>query len=168
MRIDVLGWVMIAVSISSMEPVFAADQVPSCDAFRDRFVNAPRVLSVRLPSSQLIRQPKNQSDDMWMTDRTPAKDNREEWYGTELHCSAGKFVYATTEIDSPTGSLHPTFDLVAANIYAYTGWSVDKVIKVATEVLKSRSPEGSITATELSPGFAKIGLATILVEVDDE
>lgn len=161
--------IMMAVSITSIQRSSAADQVPSCDAFRERFINAPRVLSIRLPSLNLIRQPKTpKNDDMWMTDRTPVTDNREEWYGTELHCHEGKFIFATTEIDSPGGPLHPSFDLIAANIYAYTGWSVDKVIKVATGVLKGRSPEGSTTATELSPGaFVKMGLSTIFVEEDD-
>jgi hypothetical protein len=169
MRKDVLKLAVMAILIVSVEPSFAADQAPSCDAFRERFANAQRVLSVRLPSLRLIRQPPNDThEDMWMTDRTQTADSREMWYGTELHCSAGKFIFATTEIDAPAGPLHPTFDLIAANIYAYTGWSADKVINNAGEVLKSRSSDGSIKATELSPGaFAKIANDTVLIEGND-
>jgi hypothetical protein len=169
MRKDVLRLIMTAVSVFSIEPSFSADQVTSCDAFRERFVNAQRVLSVHLPSLRLIRQPQNQiHEDMWMTDRTRAQDDREMWYGTEIHCRADKFIFATTEIDAPSGSLHPSFDLIAANIYAYTGWSADKVIKIAGEVLKSRSRDGSIKAPELSPGaFAMIADTTIVIEGDD-
>jgi hypothetical protein len=172
MKKDVLRSVVMAVSIFSVKPSLAADQVPSCDTFRQRFVDAQRVLAVRLPSLRLNREPSQDQnrEDIWMTDRTPAADNGEKWYGTELHCRAGKFYFVTTEIDAPTGPLHPSFDLIAANIYAYTGWSVDKVIRIAGEVLKGRSSDnmGDIKATELSPGtYAKIAYISFLIEGDD-
>jgi hypothetical protein len=171
MQKNVLRSVVMAVSIFSVKPSLAADQVPSCDTFRERFVDAQRALTVRLPSLRLNREPQDQihKEDIWTTDRTRAADSGEKWYGTELHCRADKFFFVTTEIDAPTGSLHPSFDLVAANIYAYTGWGVDKVIRIAGEVLKSRSRDmGDIKATELSPGaYAKIAYMSFVIEGDD-
>jgi hypothetical protein len=164
-----LRLVMMALSLFSAEPLLAADQVPSCDTFRERFVDAQRVLAVRLPSLRLNREPQQGDEDFWTTDRTRAADDGEKWYGTELHRRAGKFLFVVTEIDAPTGSLHPSFDLVAADIYGLTGWSADKVVKIAGEVLKSRSLElGGIKATELLPGmYAKAAYMSLLIEGDD-
>lgn len=152
-------------------PSMAAEQIPSCDLFRNRFAEAPRVLSLRLPSLKLHREPPDPilKDDTWKTDGMRAQDTGELWYTTGLHCRAGKFYDVFSDIDTPAVSLlHPTFDLIAASIYAFTGWDADKVIRVTDEVLKSQSRDmGDIKVTELSPGaYAKIAFSSFAIELD--
>ncbi len=155
------------IAVSSM----AAEQVPSCDLFRERFVEAPRALSLRLPSLQLKREPPDPllKDDTWTTDGWRAKDTGELWYTTTVHCRAGKFYDVSSDIDTPAVSLlHPTFDLIAASIYAFTGWDADKVVRTTNEVLKNRSRDmANIKNTELSPGaYAKIAFSVFAIELD--
>ena len=63
------------------------------------------------------------------------------------------FDYVAADIDAPNHPAHPTFDLIAASIYAFTGWEPDRVVRAANEVLAKRSAViGEITNTELWPG----------------
>ncbi len=151
-------------------PAMAAEQVPSCDLFRKRFVEAPRLLSLRLPSLRLSREPPDPvlKDDTWATEGMRAEDTGELWYTTTVHCREGKFYDVLSDIDTPSVSLHPTFDLIAASIYAYTGWDADKVIRITDEVLKNRPRSmGDIKPTELAPGaYAKIAYSMFAIELD--
>jgi hypothetical protein len=151
-----------------MVPATAAEQVPSCDLFRKRFLEAPRVLSLRLPPQHLHVEPPEHNDDTWRTDGWRAEDTGELWYATGVHCRDGKFKDVFSDIDQPGGALHPTFDLIVRSIYAYTGWDAGKVVRIADEVLKGRSHTvGEITITELTPGaYAKIVTVSFAVEVD--
>jgi hypothetical protein len=147
------------------------EQVPNCDLFRKRFVEALRVLSLRLPSLKLKSEGPDPllKDDTWTTDGWQAKDTGELWYITTVHCRAGKFYDVFSDIDTPAVSLlHPTFDLIAASIYAFTGWDADKVVRTANEVLKNRSRDmADIENTELSPGaYAKIAYTSFAIELD--
>jgi hypothetical protein len=72
-------------------PATAAEQVPSCDLFRTRLVEAPKVLSLRLPNLQLHREPPDHQDDVWKTNGMRAEDSGELWYTTGVYCRAGKF-----------------------------------------------------------------------------
>jgi len=70
-----------------------------------------------------------------------------------VRCQGDSFREISTDLDVPTGPSHPTFDLVAASIYAFTGWEADKVVRKADELLKSRPRGlGDIQTTELLPG----------------
>jgi hypothetical protein len=155
------------VPVAKMPP----EQVPNCDLFRKRFVEAPRVLSLRLPSLKFHREPPDpiRKEDTWKTDGMRAQDTGELWYTTGLHCRAGKFYDALSDIDTPAASIrHPTFDLIAASIYAFTGWDADKVVRTANEVLENRSPDmADIVNTELAPGaYAKITFSSFTIELD--
>jgi hypothetical protein len=146
-------------------------QLPDCDLFRKRFAEAARVVSLRLPRLQLHREPPDPifKDDTWKTDGMRAQDTGELWYTTGLHCRAGKFYDVFSDIDTPAASLrHPTFDLIAASIYAFTGWDADKVVRTANEVLENRSRDmGDIVNTELAPGaYAKIDFSSFAIELD--
>ncbi|SRR6266404_2133392 len=160
-----------AVLSALVAPSIAAEQVPSCDLFRRRFLEAPRVLSLRLPSLRLNREPPDPvlKDDTWATDGMRAKDTGELWYTTTLHCRAGKFYDVSSDIDTPVVSfLHPTFDLIAASIYAYTGWDAEKVVRITDQVLKNRPRDmADIKPTELSSGaYAKIAYTSFAIELD--
>jgi hypothetical protein len=142
------------VAATAAVPAMAADQVPSCDLFRERFAEAPRVLSLRLPNSRLYREPSGRVDkhDVWKTKATRA-DNGELWYTTGLYCYGPKFDYVASDIDPPEHPAQPSFELIAASIYAFTGWEADKVFRVANEVLTNRSTvTGGLKNTELWPG----------------
>ena len=136
-------------------PAMAADQVPSCDLFRERFAEAPRVLALRLPKSRFYREPSGRFEkhDVWKTEATRADDG-ELWYTTGLYCNGPKFDHVAADVDAPNGPPHPTFDLVAASIYAVTGWEADKVVRVANEVLRDRPSDiGKFKTVELWPGL---------------
>jgi hypothetical protein len=149
--------IFLALAVRSVVPAIAAEQVPSCDLFRTRLVEAPKVLSLRLPSLQLHREPPDHQDDVWKTDGMRAEDSGELWYTTGVYCRAGKFREVSTDIDVPSGPLHPTFDLVAADIYAFTGWEADKVIRTADELLKHRPHAmGDVQTTEFSGAYVHI------------
>ena len=164
----VLSWVTWIIVAGMMAPAMAAEQVPSCDLFRKRFAEAPRLLSLRLPPQRLHVEPPELKDDTWRTDGWRNEATGEPDYATGVHCRAGKFVDVFSDIDEPDGALHPTFDLVAASIYAYTGWDVSKVVRTTVEVLKGRSHTvGEITTTELTPGaYAKIATISFGIELD--
>ena len=135
-------------------PAMAADQVPSCDLFRERFAEAPQVLSLQLPNSKLYREPSGRIDkrDVWKT-RAIRADGGKLWYRTALYCYGPKFDYVASDIDPPERPAHLTFDLIAANIYAFTGWEADEVVRAANEVVTNRSTvTGGIKNTELWPG----------------
>jgi hypothetical protein len=121
-------WVISMVLFGMMAPATAAEQVPNCDLFHKRFVEAPHILSLRLQPQRLHVEPPESKDDTWRTDGWRAEDG-EMWYATAVHCRDGKFVDIFSEIDGPDRALHPTFDLVAATIYAYTGWDTSKVVR---------------------------------------
>ena len=147
------------------------EQVPNCEVFRKRFVEAPRVLSLRLPNLKLNREPPDPllKDDTWTTDGWRAKDTGELWYATTIHCRAGKFYDLTSAIDTPAASLpHPTFDLIATSIYAFTGWDADKVVRTTNEVLENRSRDmADIVNTELAPGaYAQIAFSAFTIQLD--
>ena len=153
------AWLILFAVTNIAVPSAAAEQVPSCDLFRKRFAEAPRILSLRLPNSRLSREPPDRFEkhDVWKTEATRADDG-ELWYTTGVYCSGQRFDYVAADIDTPAASLlHPTFDLIAASIYAFTGWDADKVIRTTNEVLKNRSRDmADIKITELSPGaYAK-------------
>lgn len=162
--------IVLAAALTYSVQLKAAEQVPSCDIFRKRFVEAPRVLSLRLPSLQLHREPPDPllKDDTWTTDGMRAEDTGELSYTTAVHCRAGKFYDVLSDIDAPGASVHPTFDLIAASIYAYTGWDADKVVRITDEVLKNRPRGmGDIKPTELLPGaYAKIAYISFAIELD--
>ena len=142
------------VAATAAVPAMAADQVPSCNLFRERFAEAPRVLSLRLPNSKLYREPSSRIDkhEVWKTKATRADDGK-LWYTTGLYCYGPKFDYVASDIDPPERPAHPTFDLIAASIYAFTGWEADEVVRAANEVLINRSTvTGGIKNTELWPG----------------
>src|SRR5258707_253777 len=103
--------ICLALAVRSVVPAIAAEQVPSCDLFRARLVEAPKLLSLWLPSLQLHREPPDHQDDVWKTDGMRAEDSGELWYTTGVYCRAGKFREVSTDIDVPSGPLHPTFDL---------------------------------------------------------
>ena len=158
-------WIIVA---GIVVPTVAAEQVPSCDLFRKRFVEAPSLLSLRLPPQRLHVEPPELNDDTWRTDGWRNEATGEPDYATGVHCRAGKFVDVFSDIDEPGGALHPTFDLVAASIYAYTGWDSSKAVRTTVEVLKGRSNTvGEITTTELTPGaYAKIATISFGIELD--
>jgi hypothetical protein len=56
--------------------VMPPEQVPNCDLFRKRFAEAARVVSLRLPSLQLHREPPDPilKDDTWKTDGMRAEE----------------------------------------------------------------------------------------------
>jgi hypothetical protein len=150
--------IVLAAAIAAGFPAMSAEQVPSCDLFRKRFAEAPSALSLQLPNSRLYREPPIGLDkhDVWKTEAKRADDG-ELWYTTGVYCYGTKFDYVAADIDGPNGPVHPTFDLIAASIYAFTGWEADKVIRTTNEVLKNRSRVMSeIKNSELPGGFTEI------------
>ena len=149
----------------------ASAQVADCDVFRKRFAEAPRVLSLRLPNAQLFREPPNQkqNEDVWKTDAMKAEDG-ELWYTTSVYCRGGKLHMVVTDIDRPGGPTHPTFDLIAVDIYAVTGWDANKVVRVTDDVFSERPKGlGDIGTTELMPGvYANIDYQGFEIDFDGQ
>jgi hypothetical protein len=146
---------LLVVTLAIAAPAIGADQVPSCDVVRQRFAEAPHMLSLRLPNARFYREPSDRFEkhDVWKTEATRADDG-ELWYTTGLYCYGPKFDYIAADIDAPDHPPHPTFDLVAASIYAVTGWEADKVVRVANEVLRDRPSDiGKFKTVELWPGL---------------
>jgi hypothetical protein len=166
-----LRLIVVAAAIIFVNHAIAAEQAPSCDLFRKRYAKAPQVLSLRLPNSQFYREPTT-SRDFWKTKPIPDagtiyRDRGDLWYDTELYCYGAKFDYIVANIDGPEGPAHPTFDMIAASIYAYTGWDADKVVRFTNEVIKKRSPIGRIKSTELFPGaYVNIANVSFTIEPD--
>lgn len=66
-------WIAASASVAH-----AADPtVPSCDLFKQRFLEAPRVLELKLPKLTLNREPPDplSHDDTWKTEGMRAKED---------------------------------------------------------------------------------------------
>jgi hypothetical protein len=159
--------IMFAVAMNAASISQAAEQVTSCDLFRKRFSEAPRVLSLRLPSSKLYREPPRYGGEVWKTEPTRADDG-ELWYTTGVYCHGDKLHMVVSDIDRPGGADHPTFDLIAAGIYALTGWDADRVVHTTDEIIKNRPRGlGDIKTTELMPGaYASIDFTIFEIDLD--
>jgi hypothetical protein len=163
---------MCALVVLATSTTHAADaSVPSCDLFKQRFAEAPLVLELQLPKLKLNREPPDPllHDDTWKTEGMRAKDSGEMWYGTTVHCRAGKFYDFFANIDAPDVYLHPTFDLIAASVYAYTGWPANKVVSVTDGILKKQPRVmADIATTELLRGvYAAISYMQFAIELDE-
>jgi hypothetical protein len=84
----------------------------------------------------------------------------------------------TTTVSWPTSvaiedsdhPIHPTFDLIAAAIHAFTGWPADKTIDFTDKLLKSRPALDSIApddvkVEEISGANVKLMKATFAIEL---
>jgi hypothetical protein len=163
--------IILLMAFCSYSASAAEATVPSCDVFKQRYQEAAQALELQLPKLKFNREPPDPllHDDTWTTQGWPAIDTGEVWYGTTLHCRGGKFYDLYADIDNPNAHLlHPTFDLIAAAIYAYTGWSGDKVVSVADSVRKMQKNDmGAIEGTELAPGASvSIGYTQFSIDLE--
>jgi hypothetical protein len=159
--------IMFAVAMNAASTSRAAEQGTSCDLFRKRFLEAPRVLSLRLPSKKFYREPPSLGAELWKTEPTRADDG-ELWYTTGVYCHGDKLHMVVSDIDRPGGADHPTFDLIAASIYTLTGWDADRVVHTTDEIIRNRPRGlGDIKSTELMPGvYANIAFNAFEIDLD--
>jgi hypothetical protein len=160
--------ILICVVIATSAPSLALDTaVPSCDVFKQRLGDAPRVLKLQLPKLRLNPAPPDLGDDTWAWPGIRATDGKRE-FDTTVHCREGKFKDIFSNIDAPDRRLHPTFDLIAAGIYAYTGWNSDQVTGATYELLKKQPRDTSEMETTKLPGaYAKITNMQFAIELRD-
>jgi len=160
--------ILIGMVVATCTPSLAQDAgVPSCDAFKQRLEDAPRVLKLQLPKPRLAPAPPDLGDDTWAWPGIRAKEGKQS-YATTVHCRDGKFKDIFSNIDGPGLMLHPTLDLVAAGIYAYTGWNSEEVMGATYQLLKKQPHDASKMGTaNLAGGFAKVTNTQFAIELRD-
>jgi hypothetical protein len=160
--------ILICAILATSAPCQTLDTAaPDCDVFRQRLRDAPRVLELQLPRFRLNPAPPDLGDDTWASPGVRAADDKQS-FDTTVHCREGKFKDVFSNIDAPDLSLHPKFDLIAAGIYAYTGWNADQVMGATYELLKNQPRELSKMETmKLPGGYAKITNMQFAIELRD-
>jgi hypothetical protein len=157
----------------------AAEQVsrpPSCNSFTERLSQASNALSLQIPP---LAPHRARSDDIlgsgentWATLALPHRPGDDfSVGGTETYCRNGKFSDIFVSIEDSDHPIHPTLDLIAAAIFAYTNWPADMTISLAYKLLKKRPGLYSIAPdnveVEQIPGaHAKLMSVTFAIELD--
>lgn len=150
-------------------------QPPSCEVVRQRLSQAARVLRLRIPPLSPHRERPDTllvaGENTWTTPNWPPYPGENYSFGgTEIYCRSGEFSQIFVAIEDSDHPIHPTFDLIAAAIYAFTGWPADKTIDFTDKVLKNRPALDSIApddvkVEEISGANVKLMKATFAIEL---
>lgn len=122
-------------------PAFAGNR-PTCEQYRQRLVDAPRLLELQLPPIKLHREEPIGDLATWSAEVRLIGGADENEYHFEVNCRKGMFDSMQMIFDDGRSFHifpHPSFDLIAAHIYAMTGWPVEKVSRTAA-VLREKHP----------------------------
>jgi hypothetical protein len=75
------------------------------------------------------------NDEAW-DDKVSGSDGKT--YGVDLHCLYGKFMVLGMDMSPANEATQPKTDMVAAAIYAVTGWPANKVKATAADVVRKQ------------------------------
>jgi hypothetical protein len=122
----------------------------SCDDFKKRLASAAMVLEFQMPAPTFQLEPTAGSDYWWVSYSQQAE--------ADMSCRSGgfqEFEFYDYSVRTPVDAVsHPqTYRLLAASIYAYTGWRPSEVLKGVSDLLESAKDEGN-AGTLYLPGGA--------------
>jgi hypothetical protein len=162
---------MAAALAAALASTSARAEFISCDKFMERLRDAARALTFPLPAVQIERNPaQTDSDAFWVKYNFPP-DN--EAYEGSLGCSRGHFDDYQIDIDPPgrwrigrpeaLRSVH----MVAAAMYAYTGWEPRQAIALANKLIakQPRNVEGAKAYEEELPNEGGISILPLSILV---
>jgi hypothetical protein len=132
---------VVAIVIGMSMPA-SADNRPTCEQYRQRLVAAPRLLKLQLPPIKLHREEPINDLDTWSAEVRLTSGADQNEYHFEVNCKKGIFDSMQLIFDDGRSFHifpHPSFDLIAANIYAMTGWPSEQVVRTAT-ALREKHP----------------------------
>jgi hypothetical protein len=138
-----------AITASKAQTTPAVSDV-SCDDFKKRLANAAMVLEFGIPAPNFQGVPTAGSDYWWISySRQSIEAN--------MSCRNGmfqEFELYDYSVHAPISAVsHPqTYQLLAASLYAYTGWQPREVLKGVTDLLKTAKDEGIPGTARLSNG----------------
>jgi hypothetical protein len=116
-------------------PAFA-DGLP-CDVVHQRLETSGIIglnISIVLTPGEKI--PLVPDDEAW-DDTVSGHDGKK--YSVALHCLYHKFTLLGMDMSPTDGPAQPKTDMVAAAIYAVTGWPTNKVMATAADVVRKQS-----------------------------
>jgi len=122
----------------------------SCDNFKKRLESAATLLQFQMPTPSFQRVPTAGSDYWWIS--YPQRDVE-----ADMSCRNGgfqEFEFYDYSVRTPAASVsHPQTDhLLAASLYAYTGWPSGEVLKGAAKLLESSQDGGNPGTAHLPNG----------------
>jgi hypothetical protein len=122
----------------------------SCDDFKKRLASAAMVLEFQMPTPTFQRVPTAGSDYWWVS-------YSQQGIEADMSCRTGgfqEFELYDYSIRTPVNAVsHPqTYRLLAASVYAYTGWRPREVLKGVSDLLESAKDEGDAGTVHLPNG----------------
>jgi len=120
----------------------------SCDDFMKRLASAAMVLEFQMPTPTFQRVPTVGSDYWWVS-------YSQQGIEADMSCRNGgfqEFEFYDFSVRAPVSvASHPqTYHLLAASVYAYTGWQPREVLKGVSDLLESAKDEGIAGTLHLS------------------
>jgi hypothetical protein len=150
----------------------------SCDTFMKRLREAGRVLAFPLPPVKIERNPyATNRDAFWVSYPYPDDDDTLQKGGEvregSLSCSGGHIDDYQMDLDISRTGLSPeglrNVHIVAAAIYAYSGWPPRQVIVLANKVVAKRPHDITAEAyEERLPNNGGIGISFASVVVSSK
>jgi hypothetical protein len=127
----------------------------SCDDFKNRLTGAGVALGFEMPSPKFERVPAPDFD-YWSIFYSQ-KGNPVSDIEADMSCRNGafqNFEFYDYAVHTPINVVsHPrTYHLLAAAVYAYTGWQPREVLKGASDLLESTKDGGSAGTIDLHLG----------------
>jgi hypothetical protein len=169
--------VVLAAIFLSTQAIAASQTQLACDDFRKRLTTADTALDFEIPTLKFERAPIHDYDHWWISysqQGSPISDIE-----ADMSCSADRFQdfeFFDYDVDTPLDAFsHPrTYHLLAAAVYAYTGWQPRQVIKVLSDLLNRAKDEGDPGIVHLPNGaLARLwintkttGTAHLIIEMD--
>jgi hypothetical protein len=122
----------------------------SCDDFKKRLENAAKLLEFEMPAPTFQRVPNAGSDYWWIS-------YSQQGIEADMSCRNGgfrEFEFYDYNVHTPIDVVsHPqTYHLLAASLYAYTGWPPRDVLKGVSDLLESAKDEGTAGTVYLPNG----------------
>ena len=144
------------VSLSTQEMTASQAQMASaapgvsCDDFKKRLASAAMVLEFQMPTPTFQRVPTAGSDYWWVS-------YSQQGIEADMSCRSGRFQefeFYDYSVRTPVSvvSRPLTYRLLAASVYAYTGWAPREVLKGVSDLLESAKDEGNAGTVHLSSG----------------
>lgn len=130
----------------------------SCDDFKERLASAAIVLEFQMPTPTFQRVPTSGSDYWWVSYSQQAIE-------ADMSCRNGgfqefEFYDYSVRTAVTTVSHSQTYHLLAASLYAYTGWQPREVLKAISDLLESAKDEGIAGTLRLNGAVAHLWINT--------
>jgi hypothetical protein len=149
----------------------------ACDDFKKRLTSAAEKLEIEMPSPKFERAPTDY-DHWWIS--YSQEGNQVSDAEADMSCRNGRFEnfeFFDYDVDTPFDTFsHPrTYHLLAAAVYAYTGWEPREVLKGVSNLSRGAKDEGDPGILQLPNGaVARLwintkttGTAHLIVELND-